>query len=79
MFDSSGNSAGAGYTKTAALLSVAFIFSPAVLVVSRPFGYVALTLAIAVSISCVALAWANWKKSSRVSMPSITTEGEGVK
>jgi len=70
MFDSSEKSTGTGYTETVALLSVAFIFSPAVLMVSRPFGYVALLLAIAVSITCVTLAWANREKSSQFGIPT---------
>jgi hypothetical protein len=60
-------SMGAGYTTTVALLTVAFIFIPAVLVVSRPFGYISLSLAIACSALCVTLAWINWKKSSQFS------------
>jgi hypothetical protein len=36
-------------------------------------------LAIAVSITCVTLAWANWKKSSDLTSPSIETQGESVK
>jgi hypothetical protein len=71
MFDSIEKSTGTGYTKMVALLSVAFIFSPGVLFVLRPFGYVALVLAVAVSITCVTLAWANWKKSSQPGLPSI--------
>lgn len=55
---------GTGYTTMVALLSVAFVFSPAVLVMSRPFGYIALSLAITCSAICVALAWVNWKKLS---------------
>lgn len=72
MFDPHQKSTGTGYTTTAALLAVAFIFIPAVLVVSRPFGYLSLSLAIACSALCVTLAWVNWKKSSQLSIPSIT-------
>ena len=69
MFDSDQKSTGTGYTTTVALLIMAFIFCPAVLVVSRPVGYVSLSLAIACSALCVILAWVNWKKSSRLSVP----------
>lgn len=83
MFDSIEKSTGTGYTKMVALLSVAFIFSPGVLFVLRPFGNIALVLAIAVSITCAALAWANWKKSSQLGVPlighSIATAGEKAK
>jgi hypothetical protein len=56
MFDSQ-KSTGTGFAATVALLTVAFVFIPAVLVVSRPFGYVSLSLAIACSVLCVTLAW----------------------
>jgi hypothetical protein len=56
------------------LLTVAFIFIPAVLVVSRPFGYVSLSLAIACSALCATLAWVNRKKSSQLSIPSIAIQ-----
>jgi len=39
-------STGTGYTQTIALLAAAFIFIPGLLLMSRPFGYVSLTLAI---------------------------------
>jgi hypothetical protein len=63
-------STGSGYTKTVAYLMVAFIFSPAVLVVSRPVGLIAISLAIACSALCVALAWLNWRKFSIASAES---------
>ena len=79
MFDPQQKSTGTGYTTTVALLAVAFIFSPAVLMISRPIGYVSLSLAIACSAICLALAWANWKKSSQLSIPSIETHEEKAK
>ena len=78
MFDSQ-KSTGTGYTTTVALLTVACIFSPAALVVLRPFGYVSLSLAIACSALCVTLAWVNWKKSSQVSVPSTAIQGGTAK
>ncbi len=75
MFDSCQKPTGTAYSTTIALLAVAFVFSPAVLVVSRPFGYVALSLAVACSALCVTLAWFNWRKSSRLSIPSIAPRG----
>jgi hypothetical protein len=56
-------STGAG-AMTIAYLLVAFIFSPAMLVVWRPLGYTSVSLAIACSAFCIAMAWANWRKSS---------------
>ena len=76
MFDSHQKSTGTGYTSTVALLAVAFIFSPVVLFISRPIGYVTASLAIACSVLCAGWAWVNWKKSSQLSMPSITNETE---
>jgi hypothetical protein len=75
MFDSHQKSTGTGYTGTVALLTVAFVFIPGGLLLSRPHGYVSLLLAIACSALCVALAWVNWKKSSQLSIPSIETQG----
>ena len=79
MFDSDQKSTGTGYTTTVALLIMAFIFCPAVLVVSRPVGYVSLSLAIACSALCATLAWVNWKKSSQVSVPSTVIQGGTAK
>ena len=71
MLDGQQKSTGTGYTATAALLTVAFIFVPALLIVSSPFGYFILSLAIACSALCTTLAWIVWKKSSQRSIPSI--------
>jgi hypothetical protein len=77
MFDSHQKSTGTGYTTTVALLAVAFIFSPAFLVVSHPFGYLTLALATASSTLCVTLAWFHWKKSSQLTIPSIVMQRSG--
>ena len=71
MFDSQQKPTGTQYTMTIALLVVAFIFSPAVLYVSRPFGYASLALALACSALCIALAGLYWKKYSHLTIPSI--------
>jgi hypothetical protein len=73
MFQASEKSTGTGYTKAVAFLLVAFIFSPAVLLVSRPLSYVSVSLAIACSALCIILAWVNWKRSSQLSIPSIAS------
>jgi hypothetical protein len=72
-------SSGGGYTTTVAYLAVALIFSPAVLVVSRPVGYFTLSLAVAISAICLALAWVNWKKSAQPSVPSIESRRSAAK
>ena len=79
MFDIQQKSTGTAYTTTAAFLIVAFIFSPAALLFSGRFGYVPVSLAIASSVLCVALAWVTWKKSSQRSMPSIEVQEERAK
>jgi hypothetical protein len=76
MLQASEKSTGTGYTTTIAFLLVAFVFSPAVLIASRPLGLVSVSLAIACSVLCILLAWVNWKKSSRISIPSIAS-GDG--
>jgi hypothetical protein len=76
MFESHQKSTGTGYTMTVALLAVAFIFIPAVLFVSRPFGYGFAALAFACSALCVVLARLNWKKSSQLSIPTIESQIE---
>lgn len=73
MFESHQKSTGTGYTSTVALLAVAFIFSPAVLFISRPIGYVSASLAIVCSMVTAGWAWINWKRSSQLSIPSITS------
>jgi hypothetical protein len=67
-------STGSGYTTTAAFLVVAFLLIPAVLVISRPLGYVSISLAVAFSAICVASAWFSWKKSSQPSIPAIVIQ-----
>lgn len=78
MFQASEKSTGTGYTTTVAFLLVAFVFSPAVLIISRPFGYVSVSLAVACSAICVILAWVNWKKS-QLTIPSIEVSDGGTK
>jgi hypothetical protein len=74
MFESNQKSTGTGYTTTVALLAMAFIFSPALLFISRPFGYGAVSAALACSALCAGWAWVNWKKSSQLTIPSIANQ-----
>ena len=73
------NSTGTRYTTTVALLAIAFIFIPTILMVSRPFGYLTLSLAIACSALCVTVARILWKKSSRLFVQSIATQAGRAK
>jgi hypothetical protein len=77
MLFANGKPAGTSYTATAALLILAFIFIPAALIVSRPFGNFALAAAIACSVICIGLARMHWMKSSRLSIGSIVDRGTG--
>ena len=79
MLQESEKSTGTGYTTTVAFLLGAFVFSPAVFIVSRPLGYVSVSLAIACSVLCILLAWVNWKRASRISIPSIASSDSGTK
>jgi hypothetical protein len=79
MFDSDQKSTGTGYTTRVALPIMAVIFCPAVLVASRPVGYVSLSLTIACSALRVTLAWVNWKKSTRLTIPSVAIQNRETK
>ena len=72
MFDAQMKFTGRQYTITFAWLAVGAIFIPAMMFVVRP-GYSVLVLAGIASITCVALAWISWKRSSRLTIPSIAT------
>jgi hypothetical protein len=76
MFDPCRKSTGITYTTTVAWFAVAFVFSPAVLAVSRPWGHWSLSLAIACSALCVTLAWVHGTKSPHLYIPSIAAQGE---
>jgi hypothetical protein len=66
MFDACQKSAGTDYTKLAALLAIAVIFSPAAVLFFRPVGYLSVFLAIAISGACLTLAALSWRKSSQL-------------
>jgi hypothetical protein len=79
MFDSHQKSTGTDYTMTSALLIMAVVLIPAILFLSRPFGYGSVSLALVCSVMCVALARLDWKKYSRLTIPSIETRDPGAK
>lgn len=70
MFDAQQRVTGRQYTITFAWLAIAAIFIPAVVFLARP-GYIGLSLAGIGIIACAALAWISWKRSSRLTIPSI--------
>jgi hypothetical protein len=71
MLDVQQKSTGTEYTTTVAFLLVGLVFSPAVLAVTRPIGYVSFAVTSVCSAMCLVLAWLNWKNSSRLTIPSI--------
>ncbi len=79
MFEAQQKSTGTTYTTVAALLVVAFVFIPTLLMVSRPFGYLSILLATACSGGCVILAWELWRKFSRLTMTSIAIQKGSAK
>jgi hypothetical protein len=76
VFDSSQRPAGSEHTVTVALLAAAFIFIPALVVVSQPLSY---SLAVGASALCVVMAWFHWKWSRKVSIPAIAAKGVAAK
>ena len=66
MFDACQKSVGTDYTRLAALLAIALVFSPAALLFFRPVGYLSVFLSVAISAVCLTLAALSWKRSSRL-------------
>jgi hypothetical protein len=64
---------GTGYTSTFAFFVFAVLFVPAILFVSHPLGYLAISLATVCAALSVGLAWVDWKRSSRVPIASVAT------
>jgi hypothetical protein len=64
MFDIQEKSEGSKYTTIVALLVLALIFSPAVLLVSRPLGFGAICLAVGSSIAFIGLAFIVARRNS---------------
>ncbi|HTW64882.1 MAG TPA: hypothetical protein VME17_09720 [Bryobacteraceae bacterium] len=67
---------GREYTITVAWLAVAILLIPATVFAVRP-GYGALSIALVSSTTCVAMAWVTWKRSSRLTIPSIASQPGG--
>jgi hypothetical protein len=64
VFESHDTSNSNRYTFTVGLLVLALVFTPALLIVSRPVGLASATLALACSVLFVLLAWFNWNRRS---------------
>ena len=76
MFNPHQKFTGTGYTRTVALLALGLVFTPCALMMSRPIEYATVSVAAACGILCLSLAWASWKKSSQLSIPSILDQPE---
>jgi hypothetical protein len=63
VFDSFQKPAEVKYTPIAALLVLALVFSPAILMISGPLGYLSVSLAMVFSVLCMFMAWTSWKRS----------------
>ncbi len=73
MFDSHQKPTGTDYTMTASLVVMAVVLSPAILILSRPFGYLSVLLALSCSVASIAFAWIHWKNYSQLTIPSMET------
>jgi hypothetical protein len=71
MFETQEKSTGTQYTLTAALLLLALVFTPAFVMLSRPVGYLTITLAIACSAVFLASSRLSWTRYSQLTIPSI--------
>jgi hypothetical protein len=81
MFDSEQKSTATGTQSntTLAMLIVAFIFYPAVMVASRAVANWTVSLAITGSVLCVITDWFNWRKSWPLYIPSMAIQEAGAK
>lgn len=70
MFDEQQKSSGT--TTTVAFLAVAFVFIPALLMISRPVGTIAVVSGVICGVICLALAALNYRKSARVAVLAAT-------
>lgn len=62
---------GADYTPTIALVAFAFIFSPALLILSGPVTVLLVAVGSAFSALCLALAWVSWTRCSTLTIASV--------
>ena len=71
MFDTSERSTGTQYTTTVALLVMGCVFTPAVLLLSRPVEALTIWVAVGCSAVCLAGARVMWTRYSDLTIPSI--------
>lgn len=64
-------STGTRYSILVTLLLIAYVYTPLVLLATRPVGYASLSLAFAFGILCTALGWFEWRKRSDLSILSV--------
>ena len=76
MFTPHLKSTGRNYVTATALVVFALVFTPAVVIISGPPGYLSLALALASGATCIGLAWVKWKRSSHLFVPSIVGRGK---
>ena len=62
---------GTDYTGTFAMLVIAFVFTPATLMVSGSFGLGSMSLSFAAAAFFSGLAWLNWRTYSTLTVSSI--------
>lgn len=70
---------GTSYAAPVALLILAFIFIPAILLASRPYGDIALAVAVGSGAICIGVARTKWMKSSELATCSVADQGRGRK
>jgi hypothetical protein len=75
MFYPTTKATGRSYTGTMALLSVAVVFIPAFILLSAPVSRLAAWVAAVACTGFLAMAWANWRRNSRLTIPTITAPG----
>lgn len=67
------NSSGTTYTATFMLFAIAFLFGPALILISRPISYPALILVAAASVAAGVLGILSWRSHTNLTIPSIVS------
>ncbi|MBI4894100.1 MAG: hypothetical protein HY821_26010 [Acidobacteria bacterium] len=75
MFYPTTKATGRSYTATIALASVAVVFIPACILLSAPVTPATARVAVAASAGFLTMAWGNWRRNSRLTIPTITAPG----
>ncbi len=76
MLESNQMRTGCQYTTTAALLIVSFVFVPALLFMSRPFGLASAWLALVCSVFCITVAGGIGTRCSQWPVPTMVTASQ---